>query len=148
MAAWNGIVTCRETLPALLSALHGRRGRSCMASLRKAAARKGYGRKQQAPVPLPAERARIISSAAARRSRSRAAADDAADTSSSAPGSSYAPSTAGGAPEPGGAAGSDPRAGGASHFAACGAAGPWMVEEANSGCSSCCLSAPGLCCAL
>ncbi len=83
-----------------------------MASLKKAAERKGYGRKQQALVQLPAERARIISSAEASRSRSRVTADDAADTSSSAPGSSYAPSTADGAPEPGGAAGSDPRAGG------------------------------------
>ena len=119
-----------------------------MASLKKAAERKSYRRKQRAPVRLPAERACNISSAAASRSRSRGAADDAADTSSSAPGSSYAPRTTDGAPEPGGAAGSDPRAGGARNFAPCGAAGPWMVKEANLGCSLCCLSAPGLCCAL
>jgi hypothetical protein len=89
-----------------------------MASLKKAAARKSCRRKQQAPVRLPAERARIISSAAASRWRSRAAADDVADTSGSDAGSSYAPSTADGAPEPGGAAGDGPRAGGASKICA------------------------------
>jgi hypothetical protein len=73
---------------------------------------------EAAPVRSPGERARNISSAAASRSRSRAAADDVADTSSSDAGSSYAPSIADGAPEPGGAAGSGPRAGGASKLRA------------------------------
>jgi hypothetical protein len=75
-------------------------------------------RKRRAPVRSPAERARNTSSAAANRSRSRAAADDVADTSGSSSGSSHAPSTATGAPEPGGTAGSGPPAGGASNLAA------------------------------
>ena len=73
---------------------------------------------ETAPVRSPAQRARSTSSAAAGGSRSCTAADDVTDTSGSTSGSSYAPSTAVSAPEPGGAAGSGPRAGGARHVAA------------------------------
>jgi len=82
------------------------------------------GQHDTAPGRSPAGRARSTSGAAASRSRSRTAADDVTDTSGSTSGSSYAPSTAVGAPEPGGAAGSGPRAGGPAILLPCSAAGP------------------------
>jgi len=129
-----------------------------MASLRTK--RERHIREQRASVQPLAEHTRYISSAAASRSRSRAAADDEADTSCSTSGSSYAPSTADGAPEPGGAAGTGPHAGGASHLVPCGAAGPldtltlhhipyiYDIKGGNLGYTTCCLSASDLCYAL
>jgi hypothetical protein len=73
---------------------------------------------ERTPVRSPTESARNISSAAASRSHSGTAADDVTGTSGSSSGSSYAPSIADRAPEPGGAAGDGPHAGGASHLAA------------------------------
>ena len=70
--------------------------------------------KQHATPPLRSRAKRAcVRSAAARRQRSRAAADDVDDMCGSTSGSPYEPSTADGAPEPGGAAGDGPRAGGA-----------------------------------
>jgi hypothetical protein len=117
---------------------------------RDAAATPAHSAEQHdtAPVRLPAERARNINSAALSRSRSHAAADDVADTSGSDSGSSYAPSTADGAPEPGGAAGTRTHAGRASNHAAVSvllALRAWRA--AKLGYSLCCLSTPGLCCA-
>ena len=81
---------------------------------------------RQHATPLVQSRAKraCVTSAAARRPRSRAAADDVDDTSGSTSASSYAPSTADGAPEPGSDAGDGPRAGGASHVAT--ARGCWL----------------------
>ncbi len=88
--------------------------------------------RETAPGRSPAERARSTSSAAAAsRSRCRTAADNVTDTSGSTSGSSYAPSAAVGAPEPGGAAGFGPRAGGPAILLPCGAVGPPPVLEGS-----------------
>ncbi len=104
-----------------------------MTSLKKQRERKM--RKRRAPVRSPADFTRNISSATASPSRSRAAADDIADTSGSVSGSSYAPNADGG-PEPGGTAGTGLHAGGASDLGPYGAAGPQGMESGKAGLQS------------